>query len=149
MILEPFDKKEAYERILGFLNAKKDKTAIRSEILNELAAFPYIDWIGFYDLAENGATLVLGEYIGSLACERIPLAKGVCGKCAREGTSQLVPDVTALAYHIACSSSTQSEAVVPILRDDKVIAVLDLDSDALSAFTEEDIMYLERIASYL
>ena len=73
----------------------------------------------------------------------------MCGKCAREGLSQLVPDVTALAYHIACSSSTQSEAVVPVKRGDEVIAVLDLDSDALSAFTEEDIMYLERIASYL
>lgn len=104
-------------------------------------------WIGFYIVKEN--ELVLGPFQGPLACTRIQKGKGVCGTSwAREETI-IVPDVERFPGHIACSSLSKSEIVVPVIRDNKVVAVLDVDSDALDQFDETDKLYLEELVSFI
>ncbi len=110
-------------------------------------------WTGFYRLADTdngkfkaGDSLVLGPFQGPLACTRIMRGKGVCGTALGTGETQVVPDVDLFPGHIACSSASRSEIVVPIKRDGKVIAVLDIDSDQLNTFDETDKIWLERLA---
>lgn len=98
-------------------------------------------WVGFYIV--KGEQLVLGPFQGPLACTRIGYGKGVCGTAWKEGRTQLVPDVEAFPGHIACSSASKSEIVVPGFREGKVWIVLDVDSDLLDDFDQEDVMYLE------
>ena len=142
------DKKSVYDTLLSFYASKAPSKAARSELCNELVrSLSYVDWAGFYEV--EGDTLYLTTYVGSLACERIPVSNGVCGKCVREGKPQLVPNVHELPYHIACSSSTNSEIVLPIIRNGAVVAVLDLDSDAPSAFDEVDLKYLRELCRYM
>ena len=100
-------------------------------------------WIGFYRV--EGATLVLGPFQGTLACTRIPKGKGECGTCWEKKHTMLVPDVDAFPGHIACSSQTKSEIVIPVIKDGEVTAVLDIDSDQYDAFSEEDKEGLEDI----
>lgn len=104
-------------------------------------------WTGFY-LVE-GEELVLGPFQGPLACTRIAFGKGVCGKAWSEKKSQRVDDVHKFSGHIACSAMTNSELVVPIIKDGQVVAVLDLDSTSFSAFTEDDQGHFEKIAEYI
>lgn len=100
-------------------------------------------WVGFYRVA--GEELVLGPFQGPLACTRIRRGKGVCGTAWAERRSQLVPDVDAFPGHIACSSASKSELVVPIIDSaGDVRAVLDIDSDRLNDFSESDQTWLER-----
>lgn len=100
-------------------------------------------WVGFYRVA--GEELVLGPFQGPLACTRIRRGKGVCGTAWAERRSQLVPDVDAFLGHIACSSASKSELVVPIIdAAGEVRAVLDIDSDRLNDFSESDQTWLER-----
>ena len=106
-----------------------------------------VNWTGFYRMV--GGELVLGPFIGRPACIRIPLGKGVCGTAASEGATQLVPDVHAFPGHIACDSVTNSELVVPVVRDGAVIAVIDLDSPSLARFDEEDRAGIERLAALI
>ena len=108
-----------------------------------------MDWVGFYEKDEEKDELYLSIYVGSEACEIIPTFKGVCGKCFVEGKTQLVEDVHLLPYHIACSSSTNSEIVVPVFRNKNCVAVLDIDSDKKSTFDDIDQKYLEEIVGYL
>ncbi|MDP4277078.1 MAG: GAF domain-containing protein [Bacteroidota bacterium] len=100
-------------------------------------------WVGFY-LVE-GHQLVLGPFQGSVACTRINKGKGVCGKAWEKAGTIIVPDVDQFPGHIACSSKSRSEIVVPVLQDDKVVGVLDVDSDCLDAFDEVDAQYLEQV----
>lgn len=108
---------------------------------------PDTNWAGFYRMV--GGELVLGPFIGRPACIRIPLGKGVCGTAAAEGETQLVEDVHAFPGHIACDSVTNSELVVPVLRDGNVVAVIDLDSPLKARFDEEDRQGIERLAEII
>lgn len=120
--------------------------ALMSEFL------PDLNWAGFYRIGEShgGAEeLVLGPFVGRPACIRIPLGQGVCGTAAKEGTTQLVEDVHAFPGHIACDAASRSELVVPVIREGKVVAVIDLDSPSPARFTPEDAAGLEKLAELL
>lgn len=108
---------------------------------------PRFFWTGFYVVDPLKDTeLVVGPYQGTLGCLRIPFSKGVCGACATQGKTLIVPDVHAFPGHIACDSRTNSEIVVPVFdADSKLAAVLDVDSEQPDAFDEVDRLGLERI----
>jgi L-methionine (R)-S-oxide reductase len=111
-------------------------------------AFKRFSWVGFYRNV-GSRMLKIGPYQGSHGCLTIPFEKGVCGRCARERKVQSVPDVTKEPHHIACSATTQSELVVPILDGQgELLAVLDIDSDTKGAFTGVDETNLMRINKY-
>ncbi len=107
------------------------------------------NWVGFYLYEEESNQLVLGPFQGLPACVRIPLGKGVCGTAASERKTMLVEDVHAFPGHIACDAASQSEIVVPIVKDDKLIGVLDIDSPEKARFDEEDQRHLERFVEEL
>ena len=100
-------------------------------------------WTGFYRVA--GQELVLGPFQGPIACTRIPYNKGVCGTAWHRAETVIVPNVHEFAGHIACSSASNSEIVVPILHDGQVVAVLDIDSTDFNTFDATDKAYLEQI----
>lgn len=100
-------------------------------------------WVGFYLVKEK--ELVLGPFQGPVACTRIGLGKGVCGEAWQQAKTLVVPDVDAFPGHIACSSLSRSEIVVPVFKDNEVVAVLDVDSELLDQFNETDAQYLEQI----
>ena len=104
-------------------------------------------WVGFYLV--KGEELVLGPFQGPIACTRIRKGKGVCGTAWQEGATLLVPDVEVFPGHIACSSLSRSEIVVPLIKDGEVWGVLDIDSDLLNFFDETDRKYLEEMCGYL
>lgn len=104
-------------------------------------------WTGFYRVV--GVELVLGPFQGPLACSRIAYGRGVCGTAWKEGRTQVVPDVEQFPGHIACSSASKSEIVVPLFNDGKVVAVLDIDSEHLATFDDTDKLWLERIVALL
>ena len=104
-------------------------------------------WTGFYRV--DGQQLVLGPFQGPIACTRIPYGKGVCGTAWQRAETVIVPNVHEFAGHIACSSASNSEIVVPIISDKQVIAVLDIDSTDFGTFDDTDQFYLEQIAKML
>ncbi len=104
-------------------------------------------WTGFYRV--DGKELVLGPFQGPVACLRIPYGKGVCGTAWQRGASVVVPDVEQFPGHIACSSASRSEIVVPVLRGGEVVAVLDIDSASLGTFDEEDRIGLENLVRHV
>lgn len=104
-------------------------------------------WVGFYRVV--GDELVVGPYQGSLACTRIRYGKGVCGTAWQRGETLVVPDVDQFEGHIACSSLSKSEIVVPVFKDGKVVAVLDIDSDERATFDAVDAAYLEQCCRLL
>ena len=104
-------------------------------------------WTGFYRVA--GEQLILGPFQGPPACTRIPYGKGVCGTAWARKETVVVPDVEQFPGHIACSSESRSEIVVPVWKDDEIIAVLDIDSEKLGMFDDTDREFLEEIVKYL
>lgn len=104
-------------------------------------------WTGFYRVV--GEELVLGPFQGPIACMRIAYGRGVCGTAWQRGTTVVVPDVEQFPGHIACSSLSRSEIVVPIYNGDRVVAVLDIDSEHLATFDDIDREWLERIVQLL
>lgn len=104
-------------------------------------------WTGFYRVI--GKELVLGPYQGPLACMRIGYGRGVCGNSWKEGRTLVVPDVEKFPGHIACSSESKSEIVVPVRNEGKIVAVLDIDSRELGTFDETDQEWLEKICERL
>ncbi|CAG9623359.1 Free methionine-R-sulfoxide reductase [Sutcliffiella rhizosphaerae] len=109
-----------------------------------------VNWVGFYLTDEsNENMLVLGPFQGLPACIRIPFGRGVCGTAASTKETQLVADVHAFPGHIACDAASQSEIVVPLIVDGKVIGVLDIDSPSKDRFDEVDKVYLEKFVSVL
>jgi GAF domain-containing protein len=114
---------------------------------------PDLNWAGFYRVGpskNSGADeLVLGPFVGRPACIRIPFGIGVCGAAAQSRATQLVADVHAFPGHIACDAASQSELVVPVLRDGAVIAVIDLDSPSPARFTPNDAAGIEALAAML
>ena len=124
-----------------------DDIALMSTINSVLAnRFPHFYWTGFYRVC--GDRLVVGPYIGTVGCLQIEFGRGVCGTAAERRSTVIVPDVNQFPGHIACDPSSKSEIVVPVFdADDGLIAVLDVDSDQLNAFDEDDARGLERIAA--
>lgn len=141
---------ETRQRIDALIDGESDEIAVLATVAAELHhAFPHFHWVGFYRVTLPGL-LKVGPYQGGHGCLTISFERGVCGKCARERITQLVPDVTALPYHIACSNTTRSEIVVPVLdRAGVVRAVLDVDSNELAAFDATDQECLESLAGRL
>lgn len=111
-------------------------------------AMPNINWVGFY-LNTGKEELLLGPFQGKTACIRIPFSRGVCGAAARERQIQLVRDVHLFPGHIACDSASNSEIVLPMLRNGELLGVLDIDSPTVARFDEEDRAGLEPIAALL
>jgi len=109
------------------------------------AVLPDLNWAGFYLL--RGGELVVGPFQGRPACVRIPLGRGVCGTAAAARRTRVVPDVHAFDGHIACDAASRSEVVVPLLRDDRLVGVLDLDSPSPGRFNAEDAAGLEQTAA--
>jgi L-methionine (R)-S-oxide reductase len=124
-----------------------DDIALMATINSVLAnRFDYFYWTGFYRVC--GDRLVVGPYIGTVGCLQIEFGKGVCGTAASRRETVTVPDVNAFPGHIACDPKSKSEIVVPVFGPDReLIAVLDVDSDRLDAFDEEDRAGLERIVA--
>ena len=108
-------------------------------------SIPNVSWCGFYLTFEDRDELYLGPYQGPLACTIIPFGKGVCGTCALEKKTQLIPNVHKCINHIACSSKTNSEIVVPIIKNNRVVAVIDLDSEEFSNFSLAHQEELEKV----
>lgn len=141
---------ETFARIDALLDGETDWVAAMATVACELHhAFPYYHWTGFYRQTAP-RLLTVGPYQGGHGCLRIPFERGVCGAAARTRQTQLVPDVEAFPGHIACSSTTRSEIVVPVLTPGgDVLAVLDVDSDDPDAFDETDQRFLERLCADL
>lgn len=141
---------EVHTRIGGLLDTNVDWVAAMATVACALHhAFEYYDWTGFYRVTEP-RRLTVGPYQGTHGCLHIEFDRGVCGAAARTKTTQLVPDVEEFPDHIACSSTTRSEIVVPVLTpENELLAVLDVDSDTEAAFTEIDQEQLEALAADL
>jgi L-methionine (R)-S-oxide reductase len=139
---------QAWQDIQALIAGERDEIAILATVAAELRhAFPHFHWVGFYRVVSPGL-LKVGPYQGRHGCLTIPFERGVCGRCAREKATQLVADVTQIPYHIACSGTTRSEIVVPLIdANGQVRAVLDVDSDLSGAFDAIDQEALEALAA--
>jgi GAF domain-containing protein len=141
--------KQHVDRIRQELAAISNReTAMRTVVARLKEAMPHYSWVGIYLL--NGDELVLGPYLGKPSPHtRIPLGRGICGAAATERTTIVVDDVNSDPRYLACSLETQSEIVVPIVRDDVVLGEIDIDSDAKAAFGDMDRELLESVAAIL
>ena len=137
-----------YPQIEALVASESDLVANLANVAAALKeAFGFF-WVGFYRVKEG--QLVLGPFQGPIACTRIPFHKGVCGACYTERKTIIVPDVDQFSGHIACSSASKSEVVVPVFnRNGTVAMVLDVDSDQLDDFTQADAEGLEKIVRLL
>lgn len=144
-------KTEKYQLVIPQIKALiEGETNVIANLANVSAAlkmtFDFF-WVGFYLVEKD--ELVLGPFQGIIACTRIALGRGVCGTAWAKNETQLVPDVEAFPGHIACSSESKSEVVIPISKHGKVVAVLDVDSNTLNDFDEIDVQYLTEICCLL
>lgn len=141
--------KEIIPQIEGVMSGESDLIANLSNLCAVLKEAFGFWWVGFYFVKRadcpKGEQLVLGPFQGPLACTRINYGKGVCGTAWREEQTVIVPDVDKFPGHIACSSLSKSEIVVPVLKNGKVVAVLDIDSDEYNTFDSTDKEFLENI----
>jgi len=144
-------KQETYQTLLpqieSLISGETDVIANMANIAAALHEAFGFWWTGFYRV--EGQQLVLGPFQGPIACTRIPYGKGVCGTAWQRAETVIVPNVHEFAGHIACSSASNSEIVVPILHDGQVVAVLDIDSKDFNNFDEIDKKYLEKIVAFL
>ena len=150
-IIHDATKQEQYETLIPQIEALiEGETDLIANLANIAAAlkeqFNWF-WVGFYLVKE--AQLVLGPFQGPVACTRIQKGRGVCGAAWAEAKTLTVPDVDAFPGHIACSSLSRSEIVVPLLQGKNVVGVLDVDSSELNAFDETDAKYLEQLVKLL
>lgn len=131
--------KDITDAILSLTHGETDAVSLMATVVCEIHhAHPYADWTGFYRVT-GPEMLKIGPYQGGHGCLVIPFSRGVCGACARTGQVQNVPDVEAFSDHIACSSSTRSELVLPVWNGaGRLLGVLDIDSDTPAAFTKAD-----------
>lgn len=141
---------EIFHRIRSLLEGETDWIAAMATVSSELHhSFEHFHWTGFYRAVSN-EVLIVGPFQGGHGCLRIPYSRGVCGAAARMRATQLVPDVHAFPDHIACSSTTRSEIVVPIIAPGgRLLAVLDVDSDHPDAFDQVDLKNLEGLCGQL
>jgi L-methionine (R)-S-oxide reductase len=150
-ILQSTDKAAQYQSLLPQIEALlQGETDLTANLANMAAAlkeqFKWF-WVGFYLVKEG--ELVLGPFQGPVACTRIALGKGVCGAAWQQQKTLIVPDVEAFPGHIACSSLSQSEIVVPLFNNGEVTGVLDVDSELLDQFDETDALYLEELVKLI
>lgn len=137
---------EIQDRIAALIAGETDAVAIMATITCELHHHhPHFHWTGFYRVVAPGL-LKIGPYQGGHGCLVIPFERGICGRCAREEQTVIIPDVELEEDHIACSSSTRSEIVVPVFdAEGSLRAVLDVDSDFPDAFGQGDAALLEKV----
>jgi GAF domain-containing protein len=136
-----------YRQVVAMLDNERDVVANMANLAAMIHQTFGFWWTGFYRVV--GQELVLGPFQGPIACTRIAYGRGVCGTAWQRGESVVVEDVEKFPGHIACSSLSRSEIVVPIYDNDRVVAVLDIDSEHLATFDEVDKMWLERIVKLL
>lgn len=151
LIIKEGDKEQQYQtlfpQIEALLAGETDMTANMANVAAALKQTFDFFWVGFYVVKKD--MLVLAPFQGPIACTRIRHGKGVCGTAWKEAKTLIVPDVELFPGHIACNAASRSEIVVPVIREGKVIAVLDIDSDKPDSFDEVDANYLERICGLL
>ena len=145
-------KEEQYKllvsQIASLIEGETDQIAVMSNVVAAIHQTMGFWWTGFYRVIGN--ELVLGPFQGPVACMHIPYGKGVCGTAWQRAETIIVPDVEQFPGHIACSSESKSEIVVPVFdHDGKVMAVLDIDSEQLATFDEVDRKYLEDICKLI
>ena len=144
-------KEEQYASLLPQIKSLiEGETDLIANLANVTAALKetfHFFWVGFYLVKED--ELVLAPFQGPIACTRIRKGKGVCGTAWREKRTLVIPDVDAVPGHIACSSLSRSEIVVPLMKEGEVWGVLDIDSELLGMFDEIDKEYLEQLCGYL
>lgn len=149
LIIHSQTKAERYAELViqlsSLLEGESDMIARMANIASALKEVFAWWWVGFYRVIDN--ELVLGPYQGPLACTRIAYNKGVCGTAWAKKETIIVPDVEQFPGHIACSSLSRSEIVIPILKNNQVIAVLDIDSEKIATFDDTDRKWLEEIAT--
>jgi L-methionine (R)-S-oxide reductase len=142
-------REEQYEQLIPQLQAlvegESDVIANLANIVAALKEAMGFLWIGFYFV--RGNELVLGPFQGPVACTRIGFGKGVCGAAWQRKETIIVPDVDAFPGHIACSSLSRSEIVIPVMKNNEVILILDIDSENLNQFNETDGAHLQKVAS--
>ncbi|KAK1725383.1 GAF domain-like protein [Colletotrichum acutatum] len=156
-------KEEAYEQVLmqaeGLLDGQRNWVANLANTASLLwhayhslpAPSNAVNWAGFYvlDPSSTKQSLILGPFMGKVACQQIPFGRGVCGAAAATKQTQLVADVDAFPGHIACDGDSKSEVVVPIVVKDKLVAIIDVDCAERDGFDEVDRVWLERLALLL
>ncbi|MFW1908634.1 GAF domain-containing protein [Acinetobacter ursingii] len=147
--LQQGNKAEQYQSLIPQIQAiVADESDVIANLANICAAlkqqFNWF-WIGFYLVKDN--ELVLGPFQGPIACTRIAKGRGVCGTAWQQQNVMIVPDVEQFPGHIACSSDSKSEIVLPVMKQNKCVAVLDIDSDTLDSFDEVDAEYLKHIVA--
>ena len=151
LIIKGNSKKELYENLLPQIKAlvecETDEIANMANISACLKDTFNFWWVGFYRVIDN--ELVLGPFQGPLACTRIRKGKGVCGSAWQNAETVIVPDVDEFPGHIACSGLSKSEIVVPLLKNGKVTAVLDIDSEKVNNFDNTDKEFLEKLAALI
>ena len=151
LIIKGGTKRELYENLLpqikSLVDGESDIFANMANISACLKDTFGFWWVGFYRVLAD--ELVLGPFQGPLACTRIKKGKGVCGTAWTEAQTVVVPDVNAFPGHIACSSLSRSEIVVPVFKDGEVVAVLDIDSEKPDNFDDIDKTYLEAVAALM
>ncbi|MCQ2215517.1 MAG: GAF domain-containing protein [Bacteroidales bacterium] len=151
LLIAEGSKSEKYETLLvqieGVVGGESDEIANMANVSSMIHETFGFWWTGFYRVLDG--ELVLGPFQGPLACTRIKKGRGVCGTAWQQGVTQVVPDVEKFPGHIACSSASKSEIVVPLFKNGEVVAVLDIDSAELNTFDEEDRINLEKVAEIL
>ena len=151
LIIAEGGKEQKYEllhkQIAALVDGESDTIANMANVAAMIHATFGFWWTGFYRVV--GEELVLGPFQGPLACSRIRYGRGVCGTAWKERVTQVVPDVELFPGHIACSSLSRSEIVVPVWSDEEIVAVLDIDSEHLATFDQVDKLWLERIVALL
>lgn len=136
-----------YKQIVSLVEGESDTIANMANIAAMIHHTFGFWWTGFYRVM--GEELILGPFQGPLACSRIKYGRGVCGTAWKEQTTQVVADVELFPGHIACSSLSRSEIVVPVWVDEEIVGVLDIDSEHLATFDEVDRVWLEKIVALL
>ena len=132
-----------YRQIEALMEGESDMIAYMANVAAMIHSTFHFWWTGFYRVV--GEELVLSPFQGDLACSRIKYGRGVCGTAWKSQTTQVVPDVELFPGHIACSSLSRSEIVVPVWRGGEIVAVLDIDSEHLATFDDVDRLWLEKI----
>ena len=136
-----------FKQIASLTEGESDQIANMANVAAMIHTTFGFWWTGFYRVM--GEVLALGPFQGPLACSRIKYGRGVCGTAWKEQTTQVVPDVELFPGHIACSSLSRSEIVVPVWHGNEIVAVLDIDSEELATFDEVDKVWLEKIVALL
>lgn len=136
---------QTYKAVQSLLSNETDEIANMANVSAVIKDTFHFWWVGFYRVSGN--ELILGPFQGPLACARIKKGKGVCGTSWAQESTIVVPDVEEFPGHIACSSESKSEIVVPVWKNKEVSAVLDIDSEFLSTFDETDKVWLEKICA--